>query len=74
MPPKRVVPRQIEEYLTPNGVSPFHQWLIGLKDAKTRAVIRLRLDRVMMGNLGEWAPVGEGVSELKIDYGPGYRI
>ena len=74
VPLKRVVPRQIEEYLTPDGVSPFHDWVRGLKDAKTRAVIRQRLDRVMMGNLGEWAPVGEGVSELKIDYGPGYRI
>lgn len=53
VPLKRVVPRQVEEYLTPDGVSPLHDWVRGLKDAKTRAVIRQRLDRVMMGNRGE---------------------
>jgi putative addiction module killer protein len=45
-----------------------------LKDAKGRAVIRVRLNRLAQGNLGDCKPVGNGLHELRIDFGPGYRI
>ena len=45
-----------------------------LRDVSARANIRVRLDRVRLGNLGKNRTVGEGVRELKVDYGPGYRI
>jgi len=48
--------------------------LAALRDAKARAKIRVRLDRVSLGNLGDCHAVGEGVQELRIDYGPGYRV
>jgi putative addiction module killer protein len=57
-----------------NGKEPFTVWFNGLKDKMAKVKIRQRLDRAKMGNLGEVEPVGESVSELKIHYGPGYRI
>ena len=52
----------------------FSGWLDRLKDGRARARILARLDRVAEGNLGDTKPVGEAVSEFRIDYGPGYRI
>ena len=52
----------------------FAQWLDGLRDMKARARIQARLDRMAEGNPGDVKPVGEGVSELRIDFGPGYRV
>ena len=52
----------------------FARWLVGLKDANARARVGRRLDRLRLGNAGDVKPVGEGVSELRIDYGPGYRV
>lgn len=52
----------------------FAKWFDGLKDRKARARIQARIDRVEMGNFGDVAPVGSGVSELRIFYGPGYRV
>ena len=71
---KPVVPREILEYLTPEGRSPFHEWIRGLKDIKTRAIVRQRINRVRLGNLGYCKRLTSDISELKIDYGPGYRI
>lgn len=67
-------PRDIQLYVTPAGKVPFTQWLDGLRDSKARAKIRVRLDRVRLGNLGDHRAVDEGVWELRIDYGPGYRV
>lgn len=66
-------PYIIEYYLTANNKKPFKEWVDGL-DTVTRAKIRIRLDRVKLGNLSKNRHVGEGVYELKIDYGPGYRV
>lgn len=52
----------------------FATWLAGLRDDRARARILKRLDRAGDGNLGDVAPVGEGVSEMRIFYGPGYRV
>lgn len=52
----------------------FDRWLRALKDTKARAKVLVRLERLSLGNPGDIAPVGEGVSEMRIHYGPGYRI
>ena len=65
---------KIELYVTEEGKVPFSEWLQSLKDRKSRAKIRIRLDRVRLGNLGNNKFLGKGVYEFKIDYGPGYRI
>ena len=52
----------------------FRRWRIRLKDERTRVLIASRLDRLAFGNAGDARPVGHGISELRIDYGPGYRI
>jgi putative addiction module killer protein len=52
----------------------FKAWLSGLRDERARARILKRLDRAEQGNLGDAAPVGDGVSEMRIFYGPGYRL
>ena len=52
----------------------FAKWLDGLDDIRARARILVRIERLSQGNPGAVKPVGEGVSELRIDYGPGYRV
>lgn len=52
----------------------FAAWLDGLRDAKGKARIISRLDLASLGNFGDCEPVGEGVSEMRIDFGPGYRV
>jgi len=52
----------------------FERWFTGLKDKVAMARIAARISRLSTGNLGDVKPVGESVSELRIDYGPGYRI
>ncbi|MEO7299152.1 MAG: type II toxin-antitoxin system RelE/ParE family toxin [Verrucomicrobiota bacterium] len=53
---------------------PFEDWLDDLKDKKAVARVLARLARVRQGNLGDCKSVGEGVSELRVDYGPSYRV
>ena len=52
----------------------FAAWLDGLRDIRARARIQVRIERLLAGNAGDAQPVGEGVSELRIDHGPGYRV
>jgi len=52
----------------------YAQWLDGLRDIRARARVLARVERLATGNPGDVKPVGEGVSELRIDYGPGYRV
>lgn len=67
-------PYEIEYFITDTGRKPFKEWLEGLKDVTGRAKIRVRLDRARLGNLGDNRSVGDGVRELRIDYGPGNRV
>lgn len=52
----------------------FADWLDGLRDIRARARVQARIERLAAGNPGDVEPVGEGVSELRINYGPGYRV
>lgn len=52
----------------------FDSWFTGLKDKRAARRIQMRIDRAEDGNFGDCEPVGEGVSEMKIHYGPGYRV
>lgn len=61
-------------YETKTGKLPFQTWLNKLKDRDARATINGRLDRVEMGNFGHSKHLRNGVWELKIDFGPGYRV
>ena len=67
-------PLEVFLYQTESGKSPYESWLNNLKDWKARSIIRHRLDRLAWGLPGKCEPVGQGVFELKIYYGPGYRI
>src|SRR5664279_4918262 len=52
----------------------FTEWFAGLRDREARARITVRIRRLSLGNPGDTRPVGGGVSEMRIDYGPGYRV
>lgn len=52
----------------------FAQWLDGLRDVRARARVQVRIERLAAGNPGDVQPVGQGVSEMRIDYGPGYWV
>jgi len=65
---------QIRRYLTGMGNDVFGEWLAGLKDARTQAKIVARIDRLSVGNFGDCKALGGGLFELRIDWGPGYRV
>ncbi|MFA7402808.1 MAG: type II toxin-antitoxin system RelE/ParE family toxin [Pelobacteraceae bacterium] len=65
---------RLEYYLEDDGRAPFTEWLSKLRDRNAHARISARLVRVKLGNFGIIKPLGDGVIELKIDYGPGYRV
>ena len=52
----------------------FSNWLRNLRDIRARAKVIARIERLALGNPGDVAPVGDGISEMKIHYGPGYRV
>lgn len=64
----------IYEYVDDKGVSPYAQWLSNLRDARAKAKIMIQVDKMEIGLLGDVEPIGEGLSELRIHYGPGYRV
>jgi len=67
-------PCRLEYYIDDKGREPFREWLYGLRDRAAIARITARPGRVELGNPGICKEVGGGVLELKIDYGPGYRV
>jgi putative addiction module killer protein len=65
---------EIRHYLTVSGKNPFEEWLDSLRDAKAEARVAARVARLAAGNFGDCKPLTDGVWELRIDWGPGYRI
>jgi putative addiction module killer protein len=64
----------VEHYITVDGKDLTQEWLNDLRDLRARIAILRRIDRVELGNFGDHKSVGGGVSELRIDVGPGYRV
>lgn len=64
---------ELRRYRARDGRCPFSEWIAGLDD-RTAARVMAHVDRMKGGNFGKSEPVGRGVSELKIDFGPGYRV
>ena len=69
----RPVPR-VQIYATPNGRTPFTEWLEALKDQRGRDTIKVRVRRISAGNFGDSKSLGGGLYELRVDFGPGYRV
>lgn len=67
-------PMEIRHYLTSAGRDPYQAWLDRLKDMRARVAIQRRIDRVAAGHFGDHKPCRDGVSELRVDLGPGYRV
>jgi putative addiction module killer protein len=65
---------EIRRYLTKTGRDVFAEWLAGLRDNRTRAKIVARIDRLSAGNFGDCKSLRGGLFELRIDWGPGYRV
>ena len=65
---------EIQTYQSPDGADPYTEWLMGLADRQARARIVVRVLRMGAGNMGDCKPLSDGVWELKIDHGPGYRV
>ncbi len=71
---KAATPKEIVIYRDERGNRPFSEWLDGLKDIKVRQRILARLRRLEQGNFGDCKPIGEGLSELRLFFGAGYRV
>ena len=65
---------ETRDYLTEDGRDPMKEWLAGLADRQARARVVVRVQRMAAGNFGDCKPITGGVWELRIDYGPGYRV
>jgi putative addiction module killer protein len=68
------VEKLVRLYINDAGESPFEEWFDRLSDPRAQQRILARIARLRTGNPGDWKAVGEGVHELRIDHGPGYRI
>jgi len=69
-----VIEREIKKVVRSNGSIPYDNWYESIRDARLRAAVAARIARVRAGNFGDHKPVGEGVSELRINKGPGLRV
>ena len=67
-------PIEIRRYVSRSGKDEFDQWLSELPDARAQAKIATRIDRIAAGNFGDCKSLGKGLHELRIDWGPGYRV
>ena len=64
----------IHEYTDELGISPYAKWLSSIRDSRAKARIMMHVDRMELGLFGDSESIGEGLSELRIHYGPGYRV
>lgn len=67
-------PRQVDVYIESNDSAPFDDWMAAMRDQKGKVAIERRIARLETGLLGDYDDVGEGVIELIVDVGPGYRV
>ena len=67
-------PREVRHYETPDGREPFFEWFDALKDNKTKSIILERLDRLLLGNFGDYRRINGDLYELRIHYGAGFRV
>lgn len=65
---------EVSNYITEDGKEPFAEWIKKLRDGQTRTRILKNIAKMRLGNFGDSESVGEGVSELKLDFGAGYRV
>lgn len=65
---------KVSDYLTDDGHDHFKEWLGNLAERQARARVVVRVQRMAVGNFGDCKPIADGVWELRIDYGPGYRV
>lgn len=65
---------EIRKFRRSDGVIPFDRWITKLRDERAKARILIQLDRLRLGLEGDWKPVGEGVFEMRIFVGKGYRV
>lgn len=65
---------EVIDYLSSDGRDPFKDWLAKLADRQARARVVVRVQRLRAGNFGDCKPLADGVWELRIDHGPGYRV
>jgi putative addiction module killer protein len=66
--------KSIEIYQTTDGKEPYTDWFDSIKDVKTQARVMMRIRRLETGNLGDYKALGSGIFELRLDFGPGYRV
>lgn len=71
---KQAKPKIVRNYQSLSGDKPFRDWLLALRDRKARAIIRTRINRLRQGNFGDCSHLGARMYELRIHYGPGYRV
>jgi putative addiction module killer protein len=69
-----IVPGDVRNYVTPDGREPYEEWVNSLRNRKTRAIIRERINRLHLGNFGDYKRLTAALYELRINYGPGYRV
>ena len=65
---------EIRKYRRADGVIPFDRWMAKLRDERAKARVLVQVDRLRLGLAGDWKSVGEGVFELRVDEGRGYRV
>ncbi|MEL7068240.1 MAG: type II toxin-antitoxin system RelE/ParE family toxin [Cyanobacteria bacterium J06581_3] len=69
-----IQPKVVKNYVTSGGKVPFEEWIRRVKDKRTVVRILQRIDRLRLGNFGDCRSVGSGVYELRIQFGPGFRV
>ena len=69
-----IIPRDVRNYVTPEGREPYEEWVNSYRNRKTRAIIRERINRLHLGNFGDYKRLTADLYELRIHYGPGFWV
>lgn len=71
---RETLPRRVENYVTEGGDDVFQTWLNGLEETRAQVLVDKTITKIRLGNLSDHKGIGEGVQEIRLDDGPGYRI